>query len=152
MLARVPKASTDMIAAAFRTVFAQPDADHVGAQLDEIARMLAPQFPDVSSMLVEAREDLLAFAAFPVAHWKKIWSTNPLERLNGEIKRRTRVVGIFPNDAAVLRQISAVVVDTHDEWQVAERRYLFEESVVALAAIDNTEPEPLLEAPLVVTA
>ncbi len=152
MLARVPKASTDMIAAAIRTVFAQPDADHVGAQLDEIARMLAPQFPDVSSMLVEAREDLLAFAAFPVAHWKKIWSTNPLERLNGEIKRRTRVVGIFPNDAAVLRQISAVVVDTHDEWQVAERRYLFEESVVALAAIDNTEPEPLLEAPLVVTA
>ena len=141
-----------MIAAAIRTVFAQPDADHVGAQLDEIARMLAPQFPDVSSMLVEAREDLLAFAAFPVAHWKKIWSTNPLERLNGEIKRRTRVVGIFPNDAAVLRQISAVVVDTHDEWQVAERRYLFEESVVALAAIDNTEPEPLLEAPLVVTA
>ncbi len=141
-----------MIAAAFRTVFAQPDADHVGAQLDEIARMLAPQFPDVSPMLVEAREDLLAFAAFPVAHWKKIWSTNPLERLNGEIKRRTRVVGIFPNDAAVLRQISAVVVDTHDEWQVAERRYLFEESVVALAAIDNTEPEPLLEAPLVVTA
>lgn len=152
VLARVPKASTEMVAAAIRTVFAQPDADHVGAQLDEIARMLAPQFPDVSSMLIEAREDLLAFAAFPVAHWKKIWSTNPLERLNGEIKRRTRVVGIFPNDAAVLRLITAVIVDTHDEWQVAERRYLSEESMVVLAAIDKTEPEQLLEAPLVVTA
>ena len=78
MLARVPKASTDMIAAAIRTVFAQPDADHVGAQLDEIARMLAPQFPDVSSMLVEAREDLLAFSAFPKAHWRQVWSTNAL--------------------------------------------------------------------------
>ena len=152
VLARVPKASTEMVAAAIRTVFAQPDADHVGAQLDEIARMLAPQFPEVAAMLQDAREDLLAFAAFPVAHWKKIWSTNPLERLNGEIKRRTRVVGIFPNDAAVLRLITAVVVDTHDEWQVAERRYLSEESMVALAALDKTEPEPLLEAPLVVTA
>ena len=152
VLARVPKASTDMVAAAIRTVFAQPDADHVGAQLDEIARMLTAKFPDVAVMLTDAREDLLAFAAFPVAHWKKIWSTNPLERLNGEIKRRTRVVGIFPNDAAVLRLITAVIVDTHDEWQVAERRYLSEESMTALATIDKTEPEPLLESPLAVTA
>jgi transposase-like protein len=152
VLARVPKASTEMVAAAIRTVFAQPDADHVGAQLDEIARMLAPQFPDVAAMLQDSREDLLAFAAFPVAHWKKIWSTNPLERLNGEIKRRTRVVGIFPNDAAVLRLITAVVVDTHDEWQVAERRYLSEESMTALAAIDKTGAEPFEEAPLAVTA
>jgi len=70
VLARVPKASTDMVAAAIRTVFAQPDADHVGAQLDEIARMLTAKFPDVAVMLTDAREDLLAFAAFPVAHWK----------------------------------------------------------------------------------
>lgn len=151
-LARVPRASVDMVAAAMRTIFAQPDARHVNAQLDEIARMLAGQFPDVSAMLLDAREDLLAFAAFPVVHWKKIWSTNPLERLNGEIKRRTRVVGIFPNDAAVLRLITAVIVDTHDEWQVAERRYLSEESMAALAAIDKTEPDPLPEAPLAVTA
>ena len=77
-LARVPKASVDMVAAAIRTIFAQPDAEHVNAQLDEIARMLTGQFPDVAAMLADAREDLLAFAAFPVAHWKKIWSTNPL--------------------------------------------------------------------------
>lgn len=152
VLARVPKASTDMVAAAIRTVFAQPDAEHVNAQLNEIARMLTAKFPDVAAMLTDAREDLLAFSAFPVAHWKKIWSTNPLERLNGEIKRRTRVVGIFPNDAAVLRLITAVIVDTHDEWQVAERRYLSEESMTALAAIDKTGPEPLLESPLAVTA
>jgi len=151
-LARVPRASVDMVAAAIRTIFAQPDAEHVNAQLDEIARMLAGQFPDVAAMLIDTREDLLAFAAFPVVHWKKIWSTNPLERLNGEIKRRTRVVGIFPNDAAVLRLITAVIVDTHDEWQVAERRYLSEESMAALASIDKTEPNPLPEAPLAVTA
>ncbi len=151
-LARVPKASVDMVAAAMRTIFAQPDAEHVNAQLDEIARMLAGQFPDVAAMLLDTREDLLAFAAFPVVHWKKIWSTNPLERLNGEIKRRTRVVGIFPNDAAVLRLITAVIVDTHDEWQTAERRYLSEESMAALANIDKTEPDPLPEAPLAVTA
>ena len=152
VLARVPKASVDMVAAAIRTVFAQPDAKHVKTQLDEIVRTLNPKFPDVAAMLADAREDLLAFAAFPVAHWKKIWSTNPLERLNGEIKRRTRVVGIFPNDAAVLRLITAVIVETHDEWQVAERRYLSEESMAAVAAIDKTEPEPLPEAPLAVTA
>jgi putative transposase len=152
VLARVPKASTDMVAAAIRTVFAQPDAEHVGTQLDEIARMLTAKFPDVATMLTDAREDLLAFATFPAAHWKKIWSTNPLERLNGEIKRRTRVVGIFPNDAAVLRLITAVIVDTHDEWQVAERRYLSEESMTTVAAIDKTGPEPLPEAPLAVTA
>ena len=152
VLARVPRASVDMVAAAIRTVFAQPDAKHVKTQLDEIVRTLNPKFPDVAAMLEDAREDLLAFAAFPVAHWKKIWSTNPLERLNGEIKRRTRVVGIFPNDAAVLRLITAVIVETHDEWQVAERRYLSEESMAAVAAIDKTEPEPLPEAPLAVTA
>ncbi len=141
VLARVPKASADMVAAAIRTIFAQPDAAHVRAQLDRDRRMLAAQFPDVAAMLADAREDLLAFAAFPVAHWKKIWSTNPLERLNGEIKRRTNVVGIFPNDAAVLRLITAVIVETHDEWQVAERRYLSEESMAALATIDKTEPD-----------
>ncbi|HET9118833.1 MAG TPA: IS256 family transposase [Pseudonocardiaceae bacterium] len=152
VLARVPKASTDMVAAAIRTVFAQPDAKHVKAQMDEIVRTLTPKFPDVADMLADAREDLLAFAAFPVAHWKKIWSTNPLERLNAEIKRRTRVVGIFPNDPAVLRLITAVIVETHDEWQVAERRYLSEESMAAVATIDKTETDPLPEAPLAVTA
>ena len=94
--------------------------------------MLARQFPDAATILRDARDDVLAFAAFPEAHWRKIWSTNPLERVNGEIKRRTRVVGIFPNDAAVLRLVSAVVAETHDEWQDTERRYLAEHTMALL--------------------
>jgi putative transposase len=152
VLAKVPKASAEMVAAAIRTVFAQPDADHVKAQMDEITHMLEGKFPAVATMLADARDDLLAFAAFPVVHWKKIWSTNPLERLNGEIKRRTNVVGIFPNDASVLRLVTAVIVETHDEWQVAERRYLSEGSMAKLYNTDQTDNQPALEAPLAVTA
>jgi putative transposase len=104
-----------MVAAAMRTIYAQPDATHVVEQFDEIVAMLTQRFPDAAAVLADARDDVLAFCAFPEAHWRKIWSTNPLERVNGEIKRRTRVVGIFPNDAAVLRLVSAVVAETHDE-------------------------------------
>jgi putative transposase len=88
-LANVPKASQEMVAAAIRTVFAQPDRPHVRSQLDEVVRMLEAKFPAVAAMLAEAAEDPVAFSAFPPAHWRKIWSTNPLERINGEIKRRT---------------------------------------------------------------
>ncbi len=112
--------------------------------------MLEGQFPDVATMLGDAGEDLLAFAAFPQAHWRKLWSTNPLERLNGEIKRRTNVVGIFPNDAAIARLVTAVVVEAHDEWAVTERRYLSEESMAKI----STEPivqADTEEAPLAVT-
>lgn len=150
VLARVPRASAEMVAAAVRTVFAQPDAAHVRSQLDEVTRMLTERFPDVAAVLADAAEDLLAFTAFPQAHWRKLWSTNPFERLNGEIKRRTNVVGIFPNDAAVARLVTAVVVEAHDEWAVAERRYLSEESMAKLSAI-GTEPT-VEELPLAVTA
>jgi transposase-like protein len=149
VLSKVPKASAEMVAAAIRTIFAQPDAKHVRAQLDEVSRMLEAKFPEVATMLADAAEDLLAFAAFPQVHWRKIWSTNPLERLNGEIKRRTNVVGIFPNDAAVLRLVTAVIVETHDEWAVAERRYLSEES---MAKIGTTDTTITIEEPLAVTA
>ena len=89
-----------------------------------------------------------AFTSFPVADWRKLWSTNPLERLNAEIKRRTKVVGIFPNDDAALRLVTAVVVETRDEWAVAERRYLSEESMAKLTQ-PNTANE---EATLAITA
>ncbi len=147
LLAKVPKGSAEMVAAAIRTVFAQPDRDHVRSQLDEVRRMLAPKLPEVATMLADASEDLLAFSAFPQAHWRQLWSTNPLERLNGEIKRRTNVVGIFPNDQAVLRLVTAVVVEAHDEWAIAERRYFSEESMAALL-----QPTERKEVTLAITA
>jgi transposase-like protein len=151
VLARVPKASVEMVAAAIRTIFAQPDATHVRSQLAEVTSMLAGQFPDVAAMVEAATEDLLAFTSFPQAHWRKVWSTNPLERLNGEIKRRTNVVGIFPNDASVARLITAVVVEAHDEWAVAERRYLSEGSMAKLYATADPNPD-VQETPLAITA
>ncbi len=137
VLAKVPKGSAEMVAAAVRTIFAQPDAVAVVEQLDSIASKLGRQFPAVEEMLREAAADLCAFAAFPQAHWKKIWSTNPLERVNKEIKRRTNVVGIFPNEAGVLRLAGSVLIEVHDEWQVAERRYLSEASMAKLRETDN---------------
>ena len=101
VLAKVPKGSAEMVAAAIRTIFAQPDAAHVQDQLDVIAGMLGRQFPKLEAMLRDSAEDLLAFTSFPPSHWKKVWSTNPLERLNKEIKRRTDVVGVFPNPDAL---------------------------------------------------
>jgi putative transposase len=126
VLARVPRGSAEMVAAAIRTIFAQPTGAEVCEQVAKVAAMLASKFPAVAAMLLDAREDLTAFAAFPPSHWTKIWSTNPLERVNKEVKRRTNVVGIFPDDAAVLRLAGAVLIEAHDEWQVAERRYLSE--------------------------
>jgi hypothetical protein len=132
VLAIVPKGNQEMVAAAIRTIFAQPDAEHVLEQFEVIATMLGKQLPKVEQMLREAREDLVAFTGFPAAHWKKIWSTNPLERLHKEVKR-TDVVGVFPNPAALVRLAGAVLVEAHDEWQVsAERRYLSERSMVLL--------------------
>ncbi len=138
VLAKVPKGSAEMVAAAVRTIFAQPDATAVADQLDSIATKLGRQFPAVEAMLRDAAADVCAFATFPTAHWKKIWSTNPLERVNKEIKRRTNVVGIFPNEAGVLRLAGSVLLEVHDEWQVAERRYLSEASMAKLYASDNT--------------
>jgi putative transposase len=139
VLAKVPRASAEMVAAAIRTIFAQPDAAAVADQLDAIATKLGRQFPAVESMLRDAATDACAFAAFPTAHWKKIWSTNPLERVNKEIKRRTNVVGIFPNELGVLRLAGSVLLEVHDEWAVAERRYLSEASMAKLDAIDNDD-------------
>ena len=103
--------------------------------------MLGRQLPKVETMLRDAADDLLAFADFPVGHWKKIWSTNPLERVNKEIKRRTDVVGVFPNPAALLRLAGAVLVEAHDEWQTADRRYLSEGSMAVLITPPATNQE-----------
>src|SRR5437764_14512867 len=138
VLARVPKGNAEMVAAAIRTIFAQPDAEHVHSQLDVIAGMLGRQFPQVEAMLRDAEDDLLAFTGFPVSHWKKVWATTPLERLNKEIKRRTDVVGVFPNPEALLRLAGAVLVEAHDEWQTGDRRYLAEGTMALLTARPDT--------------
>lgn len=102
--------------------------------------MLGRQFPVVADMLRAARPDLLAFCAFPTAHWRQLWSTNPLERVHREIKGRTDVVGVFPNDAAINRLVTAVIVEQHEEWQVAERRYFAESSMAKLTTTTAALP------------
>lgn len=139
VLAHVPKAETEMVAAVFRTIFAQPDLASMAKQWDNVRDDLAARYPKTGPLMDGAKSQVLAFAAFPREHWRKIWSTNPLERLNKEIKRRSRVVGIFPNEAAVIRLIGAVLSDTHDEWQVDDRRYLSEASMAKLYPTSHTE-------------
>jgi len=120
VLSKVTKVNADMVAAAIRTIFAQPDAGAVAEQFERIVLTLEAEFAEVAAMLIDARDDLLAFSAFPLRHWRKLWSTNPLERLHREIKRRCDVVGVFPNDAAIDRLVTAVIVEQHDEWAVAK--------------------------------
>ena len=103
-----------MVLAAIRTMFAQPDAARVHEEFDVIATMIGRQLPKVETMMRDAREDLLAFTGFPQSHWRKIWSTNPLGRVNREIKGRTDVVGVFPKPPALLRLAGAVLVETHE--------------------------------------
>jgi transposase-like protein len=141
VLAVVPKDTQEMVASIIRTIFAQPDAEHVRDQFDEVARMLERSHPKVSHMLNDAKEDLLAFTGFPLKHWRQIWSTNPLERVNKEIKRRTDVVGVFPNPAALLRLAGAVLVEQHDEWEAADRRYFSAASMAELHAMNQPAKE-----------
>jgi putative transposase len=136
-LAKVSKGHAEMVAAAIRTIFTQPTGPGVRGHVEVVAQTLDQQFPAVAVLLRDARAEITAFADFPEAHWRKIWSTNPLERLNKELKRRTDVVGIFPDDASLLRLTACVLIETHDEWQVSDRRYLSEQSMAQL-----TPPAP----------
>jgi transposase-like protein len=151
VLAKVPKGNAEMVAAAIRTIFAQPDPDHVLEQFETITAMLERSQPAAAALLAGAREDLLAFTVFPVSHWKKIWSTNPLERLNKEVKRRTDVVGVFPNRAALARLAGAVLIEAHDEWAATDRRYLSEASMAQLATITALTAKEV-DAPELLTA
>ena len=142
LLACVPKSHAEFVAAAFRSIFTLTTKADVEARWDEVEATLAERFPKAAESMRTARTDVLAFTAFPAAHWRKIWSNNPLERLNKEIKRRSNVVGIFPNDAAAIRLIGAVLGDQHDEWAIA-RRYLSETSMAELNQPRDTDPDQL---------
>lgn len=139
VLSLVPKTHQDMVAAVFRTIFVQPDPDAVRSTWDQVRDQLAGRFPKIGPLMDDAKTEVLAFTAFPRTHWQKTWSTNPLERINKEIKRRSRVVGIFPNEAAVIRLVGAVLADMHDEWQASERRYLSEGSMAHLYPERDTD-------------
>jgi putative transposase len=134
-LSLVPKAAQQMVGATIRTVFAQPDAVVAHQQWRKVADGFRGRFPKLAELMDEAEEDVLAYAAFPGEHWQKIWSNNPLERLNKEVKRRTNVVGIFPNEAAVIRLVGSILSEQHDEWQVAKRYF----SAGSLAKLERTE-------------
>jgi putative transposase len=123
LLSKIPRRTQPWVATMVRTIYQQPSPEEVHAQHHRMIGMLDERFPQAAALLEEAGPEILAFTAFPVAHWKQIWSNNPQERLNREIRRRTDVVGIFPNRGAVIRLIGAVLAEQHDEWQVG-RRYL----------------------------
>ncbi len=118
LLTKVPKSAQTMVATLVRTIFAQPDAKSVWEQHARVVEQLTDKFADAANMLADAAPDVLAFTSFPKEHWKQIWSNNPQERLNKELKRRTDVVGIFPNRDAVIRLVGAVLAEQHDEWAV----------------------------------
>lgn len=123
LLTRVPKRAQAAVATVVRTIYQQPSADEVRLQQGRVVTQLQERFPDAAALLEGPGRDTLAFASFPTAHWRQIWSNNPQERLNKEIRRRTDVVGIFPNRAAILRLVGAVLAEQNDEWATA-RRYL----------------------------
>lgn len=138
LLAHIPKRDKAMVAAAVRTLFVMADRTAASQQLAEVVTALRRRYPKAADLLMEAEADILAYMAFPQSHWRRIYSTNPLERLNKEVKRRTNVVGIFPDRASVIRLVGSLLMEVDDEWQIG-RRYFSQASMKALL-----EPEPLV--------
>ncbi len=139
-----------MVAAALRTIFAQPDRGAAGQQLAEVVKAMTPRWPKAAEVVANAEGDVLAYLAFPPDHWTRIHSTNPLEGLNKEIKRRTNIVGVFPDEGSVIRLVGSVLMDIADEWEVG-RRYFSQDSMRKLSepeALLVVEPEPLRLAPV----
>lgn len=141
LLTRVPKSAQTLVATLVRSIFAQPDQAAVWAQHARMVEQLEERFPDAARLLADAGPDVLAFATFPREHWRQIWSNNPQERLNKEVRRRTDVVGIFPDRAAIIRLVGGVLAEQHDEWAVAQHRYFSVESLakVQIAVIEGDE-------------
>ena len=140
LLTRVPKSAQGFVATMVRTIFAQPDAQTVHEQHARIVASLEDRFPEAAALLDEAGPDLLAFSGFPKEHWRQLWSNNSLERLNREIRRRTDVVGIFPDRPSIVRLVGAVLAEQNDEWAVA-RRYMSAESITKALTDPANEPQ-----------
>jgi putative transposase len=140
LLTKVPKSAQSLVATLVRTIFAQPDAELTRAQHTRVVEQLQVRWPDAARLLVDAADDLLAFTALPKEHWRQIWSNNPQERLNRELRRRTDVVGIFPNRDAVVRLVGAVLAEQHDEWAVV-RRYLTVDALLKPLPVSLPAPE-----------
>ncbi|MFT3719636.1 transposase [Pseudorhodoferax sp.] len=138
-LAHAGKTQRRMVSAAIGTVFVQDSADAARTQWRSVAEQLSGKFPKLAALMDEAENDVLAFMTFPRAHWTQIYSTNPLERLNAQIKRRTNVVGIFPNDASIVRLVGAMMLEQNDEWSL-NRRYI---QLEGLQTLSDTAPTRL---------
>ncbi len=138
LLAKVPKSAQPLVAALVRSIFAQPDTAQVVAQHERVVDQLAERFPAAAEHLADAGHEILAFTGFPKEHWRQIWSTNPQERLNKEIRRRTDVVGTFPNRESVVRLIGAVLAEQNDEW-ADTRRYMTVEALLRADPIPITQ-------------
>jgi putative transposase len=134
LLSTVPRAAQETVAAFVRTIFYQPDHSSALSHLREVAGMRGKRFPEAAALLEDSAEDVLAHLHFPKAHRRRLHSTNTVERLHMEIKRRTRVIGIFPNRASLLRMVATLLQEQDDEWQVAERRYF---SIDSMTKIDS---------------
>lgn len=144
-LALIPKQAGQLVAATIRTVFVQPDPASAHEQWRRVADGFRGSYPKLAELMDAAESEVLAYLAFPHSHWRQLWSTNPLERLNKELKRRTNVVGIFPNRAAVIRLVGMVLAEQHDEWQVG-RRYFSAESLAELEGLTSAPQPPVLAA------
>ena len=153
LMSHTPKTAWGWVKALLHSVYEQPDAKAVHAQFDRIIDALEEKLPDVATYLANAREDILAFTAFPPAVWKQIWSNNPQERLNRELRRRTDVVGIFPDRPSIIRLVGAVLAEQHDEW-AEMRRYLSLEALAKarLDIIDADADTPTMEVPTALAA
>uniref|UniRef100_UPI001407E015 IS256 family transposase n=1 Tax=Methylosinus sp. RM1 TaxID=2583817 RepID=UPI001407E015 len=138
-LAHAGKNGRRVVSAFIATAFAQDDADAAKAQWRKVADQLRPTLPKLALLMDEAEQDVLAYMTFPKDHWQKIYSTNGLERVNGEIKRRTEVVGIFPNEDAITRLVGAILLETNDEWAVQRGRYM------TLATIAPLSDDPIVK-------